>query len=43
VAIFDDSLRSFGLLGVFTVLDSVLRRLTGRTGSIAVEMRKPAP
>jgi SAM-dependent methyltransferase len=42
VAIFDDSVRSFVLLSAFTVLDTVLRRLTGRTGSIAVEMRRPA-
>lgn len=42
VAIFDDSVRSFGLLSAFTVLDSVLRRVSGRTASIAVEMRKRA-
>ena len=42
VRIFDDSPWSFLLLSAFTVVDSVLRKLTGRTGSIAVEMRKPA-
>ena len=42
VAIFDDSIRSFLLLSAFSVVDAVLRLLTGRTGSIAVEMRKPA-
>ena len=41
VAIFDDSVRSFALLSAFTVLDTVLRLVTGRTGSIAVEMRRP--
>jgi SAM-dependent methyltransferase len=42
VAIFDSTPRSFLLLSAFTALDVVLRRLTGRTGSIAVELRKPA-
>ena len=32
---------SFLLQGAFTVLDAGLRRITGRTASIAVEMRKP--
>jgi SAM-dependent methyltransferase len=42
VGIFDPSLRSFALLSAFTSLDVVLRRLTGRTGSVAVEFRKPS-
>jgi hypothetical protein len=41
VAIFESSLRSFLLLSAFTALDLVLRRVTGRTGSIAVELRRP--
>jgi len=41
VGIFDPSLRSFLLLSAFTSVDVVLRRLTGRTASIAVELRKP--
>jgi SAM-dependent methyltransferase len=43
VGIFDPSLRSFALLSAFTSVDIVLRLLTGKTGSIAVELRKPAP
>jgi 2-polyprenyl-3-methyl-5-hydroxy-6-metoxy-1,4-benzoquinol methylase len=42
VAIFDDSVRSFVLLSLFSLVDAVQRRLTGRTASIAVEMRRPA-
>jgi 2-polyprenyl-3-methyl-5-hydroxy-6-metoxy-1,4-benzoquinol methylase len=40
VDIFAPSLRSFALLSAFTGLDVVLRRLTGRTASIAVALRK---
>ena len=42
VRIFDDTPWSFVLLSAFTVVDAVLRRLTGRTASIAVAMRRPA-
>jgi SAM-dependent methyltransferase len=42
VAIFESSPRSFVLLSAFTALDVGLRRLTGRTASVAVELRKPA-
>lgn len=41
VAIFDPSLRSFVLQSAFTCVDAVQRRATGRTASIAVELRKP--
>lgn len=41
VRIFDPSPRSFGLLAVFTVVDLLLRLATGRTASMAVEMRRP--
>jgi SAM-dependent methyltransferase len=41
VAIFASSLRSFLLQSAFTVVDVALRGVTGRTGSIAVELRKP--
>jgi len=41
VGIFSPSPWSFLLQGAFTVLDAGLRRITGRTASIAVEMRKP--
>lgn len=41
VGIFDSTAQSFVLLSAFTMLDVVLRRLTGRTGSIAVELRRP--
>ena len=41
VKIFDASLRSFLLLSAFTMLDAAQRRVTGRTASIAVELRKP--
>jgi SAM-dependent methyltransferase len=42
VGIFGSSLQSFVLLSAFTVLDLALRLVTGRTASIAVELRKPA-
>jgi SAM-dependent methyltransferase len=42
VGIFTSSFWSFSLQSVFTVLDVVLRRLTGRTASIVVELRRPA-
>jgi len=41
VGIFAPSLQSFVLLSAFTALDIVLRRITGRTASMAVEMRRP--
>ncbi len=41
VGIFDTSLRSFVLLSAFTLVDLVLKRVTGRTGSMSVELRKP--
>jgi 2-polyprenyl-3-methyl-5-hydroxy-6-metoxy-1,4-benzoquinol methylase len=41
VEIFDPSPKSFALQSFFTVVDLVQRRLTGRTASIAVELRKP--
>ncbi len=41
IAIFHDSLWSFVLLSTFTAVDIALRLVTGKTGSIAVEMRKP--
>ena len=41
VGIFQPSLQSFVLLSAFTLLDIVLRRRTGRTASVSVEMRKP--
>jgi SAM-dependent methyltransferase len=41
VGIFDPSPRSFVLLSAFTALDLALRSLTGRTASVAVELRKP--
>jgi SAM-dependent methyltransferase len=41
VAIFHRSLKSFVLLSLFTSVDLVLRLLTGRTASMAVELRKP--
>ncbi len=42
VAVFDPTPRSFVLQSFFTVVDLVLRRITGRTASIAVALRKPA-
>lgn len=41
VQIFSPSLKSFALLAAFTSLDVVLRRLSGRTASMSVELRKP--
>jgi 2-polyprenyl-3-methyl-5-hydroxy-6-metoxy-1,4-benzoquinol methylase len=41
VAIFDSSPWTFMLQSAFTSLDVVLRRFTGKTGSIAVGLRKP--
>ena len=41
VGIFAPSVQSFVLLSAFTVVDVILRLLTGRTASMAVEMRKP--
>lgn len=41
VAIFHRSLWSFVLLSVFTTVDLAQRALTGRTASLAVELRKP--
>lgn len=40
VAIFRPSLQSFVLLSTFTLLDLVLRGATGKTASVAVELRK---
>jgi len=40
VGIFAPSLQSFVLLSAFTVVDIALRLVTGRTASMAVEMRK---
>ena len=42
VEIFASSPRSFILQAAFTALDVILRRLSGRTGSMAVELRKGA-
>jgi 2-polyprenyl-3-methyl-5-hydroxy-6-metoxy-1,4-benzoquinol methylase len=42
VSIFQPSPRSFILLSVFTVVDLVQRLVTGRTGSMQVELRRPA-
>jgi SAM-dependent methyltransferase len=41
VRIFDPSLRSLVLLTLFTLVDLGLRAATGRTASMAVELRKP--
>lgn len=41
VGIFHRSLRSFVLLSVFTLLELALRAITGKTASMAVELRKP--
>lgn len=41
VAIFQPSPRSFVLLSVFTLVDLLLRLLTGKTGSMQVEVRRP--
>ena len=42
VRIFEPSLQSFVLLSGFTLVDLVLRLGSGRTASMAVEMRKPS-
>ena len=42
VGIFNPSLQSLALLSTFTGFDVAQRVVTGRTGSIAVELRKPA-
>jgi SAM-dependent methyltransferase len=42
VSIFQPSPRSFVLLSVFTVVDIVQRVVTGKTGSMQVELRRPA-
>ena len=42
IGIFHESVWSFLLLSLFTTVDLVMRLLTGKTGSIAVELRKPA-
>jgi SAM-dependent methyltransferase len=41
VKIFEPSLQSLGLLTAFTVVDQVQRAISGRTGSILVDLRKP--
>ena len=41
VGIFRPSVQTFVLLSFFTVVDTVLRAVTGRTGSMAVDLRKP--
>ena len=43
IGIFHPGLRSFLLLSTFTLFDLVVRLFTGKTGSIAVELRKPGP
>ena len=40
--IFQRSALSFALLSTFTTLDLVQRLATGRTASMAIELRKPA-
>jgi 2-polyprenyl-3-methyl-5-hydroxy-6-metoxy-1,4-benzoquinol methylase len=42
VSIFQPSPRSFLLLSVFTVVDLIQRLVTGKTGSMQVECRRPA-
>jgi SAM-dependent methyltransferase len=42
VEIFSSSARSFVLLSVFTMLDLLLRAISGRTASFGVELRKPS-
>jgi 2-polyprenyl-3-methyl-5-hydroxy-6-metoxy-1,4-benzoquinol methylase len=42
VSIFAPSPRSFALLSIFTVVDLLQRLVTGRTGSMQVELRRPA-
>jgi 2-polyprenyl-3-methyl-5-hydroxy-6-metoxy-1,4-benzoquinol methylase len=41
VSIFQPSPRSFVLLSVFTLVDIVQKLITGRTGSMQVELRRP--
>jgi SAM-dependent methyltransferase len=41
ISIFQSSLHSFLLLTIFTLVDAVLARATGRTASMAVHLRKP--
>ena len=41
VGIFHQSFLSFVLLSAFTLVDIAMRAVTGKTGSIAVELRKP--
>lgn len=41
VKIFDSTLQSFTTLSIFTLVDLILRRATGKTASLAVELRKP--
>jgi SAM-dependent methyltransferase len=41
VRIFHASTQSFMLLSFFTIVDTVLRVVTGRTASMAVDLRKP--
>ena len=41
ISIFHKSPRSFVLLSIFTALDFALRLVTGKTASMAVELRKP--
>lgn len=43
VGVFSPSMTSFVLLTVFTMLDLVLRPITGRTASMSVEMRSSVP
>ena len=43
VGIFNPSLQSLALLSAFTGVDLAQRMVTGRTASIAVELRKPDP
>jgi SAM-dependent methyltransferase len=42
IEIFHASVLSFVLLSIFTSVDIVMRAVTGKTASMAVEMRKPA-
>ena len=42
VQIFAPSPKSFALLSAFTSLDMILRAVSGRTASMAVELRKPS-
>jgi SAM-dependent methyltransferase len=43
ISIFHRSLQSFVLLSVFTTVDLIQRLVTGRTASMAVELRKRSP